>query len=141
MSLPLSDRIFRVADAFRHNISIDEVFNITKIDKWFLIQIKELIDDEKNLASMFFDKVSEQDLLTFKKNGFSDKKIAQLLKVSENKVRDLRWKLSIHPKYKRIDTCAAEFDSNTGYFIQLTKIIVNQVFQKRKNHHIRWWAK
>ena len=80
-------------------------------------------------------------MLHFKKNGFSDKKLAQLLKVNEDDVRNLRWKLSIHPKYKRIDTCAAEFDSNTGYFIQPTKIIVSPVFQKRKNHHIRWWAK
>ena len=63
-----------VADAFRHNISIDEVFNITKIDKWFLIQIRELINDEKNLGSMSLNNVLEKDLLRFKKMDFLIKK-------------------------------------------------------------------
>ena len=74
LSLPLSDRIFRVADAFRHNISIDEVFNITKIDKWFLIQIRELINDEKNLGSMSLNNVLEKIYCVLKKMDFLIKK-------------------------------------------------------------------
>ncbi len=114
ISTPSSNRILYIAQAFRVGMSIDEVFNLCFIDRWFLSQIKELVDSELNLKNKSLESISDS-LHDLKSDGFSDKRLANILATSENEVRDLRYRESIKPVFKRIDTCAAEFESSTAY--------------------------
>tara|TARA_B100000676_G_scaffold294834_1_gene333272 strand:- start:1601 stop:4828 length:3228 start_codon:yes stop_codon:yes gene_type:complete len=114
ISTPSSNRILYIAQAFRVNMSIDEVFNLCFIDRWFLSQIKEIVDSELKLKAKSLESISDH-LRDLKSDGFSDKRIANILDTSESKVRDLRSRESIRPVFKRIDTCAAEFESSTAY--------------------------
>ncbi len=109
------DRLWYIADAFRQNYSIEEIHSISKIDPWFLAQIKELIDTEKEIAKLSLETITKISLFNFKRKGFSDLRIAKLINVEEKEVRRLRKKLDIKPVYKRVDTCAAEFESSTAY--------------------------
>ncbi len=112
---PGAERIWFVGDAFRMGMSVEEVFEHSKIDPWFLVQIKELIDIETSLTSQPLSGIDADALRRLKRKGFSDKRLGQLLGVTEKTVRDYRWKLNIRPVYKRVDTCAAEFASATAY--------------------------
>ncbi|MBV6540895.1 carbamoyl-phosphate synthase large subunit [Ursidibacter maritimus] len=112
---PGPERILYVADAFGAGFSLDEVHHYSKIDPWFLIQIKDLIDEELALEKKQFSDLDYDELRRLKRKGFSDKRISQLTKVSEKTVRDYRRSLNILPVYKRVDTCAAEFASDTAY--------------------------
>ena len=114
ISTPSSNRILYIAQAFRVNMSIDEVFNLCFIDTWFLSQIKEIVDSELKLKDKSLESISEI-LRELKSDGFSDKRLANILDTSESEVRDLRSRESIRPVFKRIDTCAAEFESSTAY--------------------------
>jgi carbamoyl-phosphate synthase large subunit len=109
------DRIWYLADAFRQSMSLDEIFNITKIDPWFLAQIQDLVAEESALKNTSLSNVDEKLLYRLKRKGFSDKRLADILNCSETEVRERRYQFNLHPVYKRVDTCAAEFSTETAY--------------------------
>jgi len=115
LGTPGPERIWYVGDAFAAGWSLEEVFNLTKIDPWFLIQIEEIVKIELELERHRLNDLSEGELRTLKKKGFSDRRLAKLLKSTEGDVRARRHSLGIRPVYKRVDTCAAEFATNTAY--------------------------
>ena len=108
-------RLWCVADAFRSGMSIDEVFQVSKIDPWFLAQIEDLVWDESRLTEMALSDLDRDSLWCLKRKGFSDKRLAVLLDVSEKELRERRLKLDVRPVYKRVDTCAGEFATPTAY--------------------------
>ncbi|WP_455554540.1 carbamoyl-phosphate synthase large subunit [Comamonas sp.] len=119
---PGPDRIWYVGDAFAAGWTLDEVHNITKIDKWFLVQIEEIVKIELDLDKLYAEKgegalaaLDAQTLRTLKQKGFSDRRLAKLLHTTDKAVREARKALNVRPVYKRVDTCAAEFASNTAY--------------------------
>jgi carbamoyl-phosphate synthase large subunit len=109
------ERILYVGDAFRLGLSLDEVFEETNIDPWFLAQIEQLIGIERDLAARTLDSLSADELRYVKRKGFSDKRIAALVKSNQHAVREKRHALAVRPVYKRVDTCAAEFATQTAY--------------------------
>ncbi len=115
LRIPGAERIWYVADAFRHGWSLEEVFEYTNIDRWFLVQIEELIAIEKSLEEMSLSELNENLLSTLKRKGFSDKRLADIFAASEKEIRKLRKKLGVLPVYKRVDTCASEFATSTAY--------------------------
>ena len=115
LTKPCAERIWHVADAFRYGFKLDQIFEITKIDPWFLVQIEDLIKTEKIIARSAGKKLSRKKVYGWKRKGFSDRRIAKLLNTKEEKFRKLRHKLDIRPVYKRVDSCAAEFASATAY--------------------------
>ena len=112
---PGTDRLWCVADAFRFGMSIEQVFDSCMIDPWFLAQIKDLVDTERAIAKQTLEDINAATLRSYKRKGFSDKRLATLLKSEENTVRRARHALGVHPVYKRVDSCAAEFDTSTAY--------------------------
>ncbi|MFA4913707.1 MAG: carbamoyl-phosphate synthase large subunit [Burkholderiaceae bacterium] len=112
---PGPERIWYVGDAFAQGMSLDEVFNITKIDPWFLSQIKEIVDIELALEQKTIADLDYGLLWELKRRGFSDRRLAFLLDTAEGEVRKLRHQLNVRPVYKRVDTCAAEFSTRTAY--------------------------
>ncbi len=115
LRIPGADRIWHIADAFRFGFNRDEVYTLTHIDPWFLAQIEELVEIEKDIARRVKKKPSAGRLRAWKRKGFSDRYIAQLLGISEQRVRGWRHEAKVHPVYKRVDSCAAEFASSTAY--------------------------
>ncbi|MYM64514.1 carbamoyl-phosphate synthase large subunit [Pseudomaricurvus sp. HS19] len=115
LSTPGAERIWFVADAFRAGMSVEEAFEVSAIDPWFLVQIEDLMKEEQRLAAMPLGDITADMMFRIKRKGFSDKRLATLLGVSEKTVRAHRTKLGIHPVYKRVDTCAAEFATSTAY--------------------------
>ncbi|NJK42435.1 MAG: carbamoyl-phosphate synthase large subunit [Aquincola sp.] len=109
------ERILFVGDAFRIGMSLDEVFEETAIDPWFLAQIEQLISIEQQLAARTLDSLGRDELRYIKRKGFSDKRIAALLGSNQHAVREKRHALGVRPVYKRVDTCAAEFATQTAY--------------------------
>jgi carbamoyl-phosphate synthase large subunit len=112
---PGPERIWYVGDAFAMGLSVDEVFALTKIDRWFLVQIEEIVKIELELETTSLEAITAQELRALKKKGFSDRRLAKLLKTTEHVVRARRHELNIRPVYKRVDTCAAEFSTDTAY--------------------------
>ncbi|MDP4922959.1 MAG: carbamoyl-phosphate synthase large subunit, partial [Limnohabitans sp.] len=112
---PGPERIWYVGDAFAMGLSVDEVFALTKIDPWFLVQIEEIVKIELELETTTLEAVTADELRALKKKGFSDRRLAKLLKTTEHVVRARRHALNIRPVYKRVDTCAAEFSTDTAY--------------------------
>lgn len=110
-----SDRIWYIADAFRAGFSLDEVFNFTHIDRWFLVQIQQLVKFEQSVSQKSLQKLDSDTLRQLKRKGFSDARLAKLLHVEEATIRAKRHQFGIRPVYKRVDTCAAEFASDTAY--------------------------
>ncbi|PXY90700.1 carbamoyl-phosphate synthase large subunit [Gilliamella apis] len=110
-----SERIWYLADAFRAGFTLDEIFLLTHIDRWFLVQIEELVQIENRLKQQTINDLDQESLWQLKRKGFSDLRIAKLLNTQEQAVRDLRVQYDIHPVYKRVDTCAAEFSTDTAY--------------------------
>ena len=110
-----SERIWYLADAFRAGFTLDEIFLLTHIDRWFLVQIEELVQIENRLKQQMIEDLDQEALWQLKRKGFSDLRIAKLLGCQEQTVRDLRWQYDIHSVYKRVDTCAAEFSTDTAY--------------------------
>ena len=115
LSTPGEKRLWFIADAFRRGWSMDEVFVSCKVDKWFLHQIKDIVDDEISITKKNLDQIEAKEMRSYKKKGFSDARIANLLKIDEQNVREHRYQLKVHPVFKRVDSCAAEFDSTTNY--------------------------
>ncbi len=112
---PGPDRIWAVSDAFRLGMSVSEVFAISKIDPWFLVQIEDLILQEQSLAQRTLESLSADDLRGLKRSGFADARLAALLDTDAAAVRAYRHALGVKPVFKRVDTCAAEFSTNTAY--------------------------
>ncbi|MDP4908622.1 MAG: carbamoyl-phosphate synthase large subunit [Burkholderiaceae bacterium] len=112
---PGPERIWYVGDAFAQGFSLDEVHQLTKIDPWFLAQIKEIVDIELALEQRTLADLDVETLLQLKRRGFSDRRLAFLLDTVEAEVRKLRHQFNVRPVYKRVDTCAAEFATNTAY--------------------------
>ncbi len=115
ISEPGPDRLWYLADAFRLGYTVKEAHRATRIDPWFLVQVKELVDIENRLKEYSLPELSKEEMLFLKKKGFSDCRIAKLLKVKEDQVRARRHELGIRPVYKRVDTCAGEFPTDTAY--------------------------
>ncbi len=115
MRHPGPDRLLYVADAFRSGMTIAEVHDFSKIDPWFLAQIEDLVLTEKTLSTKTLSTLKAGELYKLKRKGFSDLRLAKLLDASETEVRNIRHKQNIRPVYKRIDSCAAEFSSDTAY--------------------------
>ena len=112
---PGPNRLWFLGDAFRLGLSIEEIFQHSKIDPWFLYQIKELIEIEEKIKKMSLKSFNSEMLFDIKRKGFSDSRIAKLVRKKTKDIRSLRYKYKIHPVYKRVDTCAAEFETSTAY--------------------------
>ncbi len=112
---PGPERIWYVADAFRAGMSIEEVFECSKIDRWFLVQIEEIVKIENDVKEKTLSSIPADYLYRLKQKGFADQRLAVLLGETEKAVRDYRWSKDIRPVYKRVDTCAAEFSTSTAY--------------------------
>ena len=115
LGTPGPERIWYVGDAFAAGWTLEEVHALTKIDLWFLVQIEEIVRIELELEKHSLADLSADELRTLKKKGFSDRRLAKLLKSTEGEVRAQRHALNIRPVYKRVDTCAAEFSTDTAY--------------------------
>jgi len=115
MRHPGPDRLRYVADAFRSGMGLDDIHAVCKIDPWFLAQVKDLITSEQALASRTLATLKRDELYRLKRQGFSDARLAKLLGSTEADVRYARHKQGIRPVYKRIDSCAGEFASDTAY--------------------------
>ena len=112
---PGPDRIWYVGDAFAAGWTMEEVHQFTKIDPWFLVQIEEIVKIELALEKTSLDALDADTLRGLKKKGFSDRRLAKLLKTNDQAVRERRIAENIRPVYKRVDTCAAEFATDTAY--------------------------
>ncbi|ASU37987.1 carbamoyl phosphate synthase large subunit [Herbaspirillum sp. meg3] len=113
---PGPDRIWYVGDAFAQGFTLEEVHGLTHIDPWFLSQIKEIVDIELWLENgQTLEGLDKATLYKLKQKGFADRRLAKLLKVTDTAVREKRHALNIRPVYKRVDTCAGEFSTNTAY--------------------------
>ena len=111
-----SKRIWYVADAVRRGWSDEALYEQTGIDFWFLLQIRSLIEEEKVIMKSELSEITPIKLRNWKRLGFSDMRISELLNVSENHIKNLRYEWNILPVFKQVDTCAAEFESETPYF-------------------------
>jgi carbamoyl-phosphate synthase large subunit len=109
------ERILYVADALRIGLTLDEVFDETAIDRWFLAQIEDIVRTEQRLAGRRIGELSADELRYLKSKGFSDRRIAALLGTDQHAVRERRHALAVRPVFKRVDTCAAEFSTPTAY--------------------------
>ena len=109
------NRIWYVADAFRAGYSVEEVHELTAIDPWFLVLIEEIVRIENDVRAQGMKALDKQRMFFLKRKGFSDSRLANLLGVKEKVLRDHRHELGVRPVYKRVDTCAAEFATDTAY--------------------------
>ena len=114
LRIPGAERLWHIADAFRGGFSIDDVNAMTGIDPWFLAEVEDLVETESTIK-MCREHQNYSQLRTWKQKGFSDHRIANLLDTDEQVVRQLRVTQNIHPVYKRVDSCAGEFDTPTAY--------------------------
>ncbi len=112
---PGPERIWAVSDAFRLGMSVDQVFDVSKIDRWFLTQIADLIRQEQSLSGRTLESVDALEMRSLKRSGFGDARLAALLETDEAALRAYRHALGVRPVYKRVDTCAAEFATDTAY--------------------------
>ena len=112
---PGPERIWYVGDAFAQGFTLEEVYGLTHIDPWFLAQIKEIVDIELWLETQSLAALDRDTLFRLKQKGFADRRLAKLLKTTDKEVREKRRALNIRPVYKRVDTCAGEFATNTAY--------------------------
>ncbi len=112
---PGSERLWYIGDAYRYGMTLDQVQELTGIDRWFLAQIRELIELEQLVGAQGLDALDRRRLYALKQKGFSDRRLAKLVGISESQLREHRHRLGIRPVYKRVDTCAAEFKTSTAY--------------------------
>ena len=112
---PKANRIQYVADAMRFGMEMEEIYQLSGIDPWFLVQMQDLIEDEAKLATLGLADLDKDCVFRLKRKGFSDIRLAQLLGLTEKGFRQHRQKLGVRPVYKRVDTCAAEFATDTAY--------------------------
>ena len=112
---PGPERIWYVGDAFENGFTLAEVQRLTNIDPWFLVQIKDIVDEEMRLDTMALAEIDALEMRRLKRKGFSDRRLAKLLKTGEDQVRRQRHQQGVRPVYKRVDTCAGEFATLTAY--------------------------
>ena len=112
---PGAERIWYIADAFRLGMTVDEVFELTNVDRWYLVQLEDLVLLENQVTELGIGNIDAQMMRKLKRKGFSDARLAELTNVAESDVRDVRRGFDIFPVYKRVDTCAAEFSTSTAY--------------------------
>ncbi|MCO5096165.1 MAG: carbamoyl-phosphate synthase large subunit [Rhodocyclaceae bacterium] len=112
---PGAERMWHLGQAFRNGMSLDKVFQLTKIDPWFLVQIQDIVQEEAALTGQKLHDLDADEMRRLKRKGFSDRRLARLLDTSETAVRMHRHALNVRPVYKRVDTCAAEFATHTAY--------------------------
>ncbi len=112
---PGPERIWYVGDAFENGFTLEEVYQLTRIDRWFLAQIKDIIDEELRLDDIALGAIDADEMRRLKRKGFSDRRLAKLFKTDETAVRNARHALQVRPVYKRVDTCAGEFATRTAY--------------------------
>ena len=112
---PTEDRLRYVADAMRHGFEIAEIYELTGIDPWFLVQLQDLVLSEQSLEGRPLESIERAELFRLKQKGFSDSRLASVLGCEEELIRQYRLDLNIRPVYRRVDTCAAEFQSSTAY--------------------------
>ena len=122
LGAPGPERIWYVGDAFAQGMSVEEVFALTRIDRWFLVQIEQIVQIELELERLpqpatgtVLEGLDAPTLRALKQKGFSDRRLARQLRTSDAQVRERRIALGVRPVYKRVDTCAAEFSTNTAY--------------------------
>ena len=115
LSTPGESRLWFIADAFRRGWSMQEIFDSCQVDKWFLHQIREIVNEEKIISESNLSAIDKITMKSYKKKGFSDARMADLLNIKEQEVRNHRYELEVHPVFKKVDSCAAEFDSTTNY--------------------------
>jgi len=113
--MPNAERVYYLHAAFERSWTVDELYELTKIDPWFLTQLKQIVDLQHTLAPEDLSSVSAEQLREAKRYGFSDVRLADLLKCSEAELRAKRKAAGITPVFKRVDTCGAEFESHTPY--------------------------
>ena len=119
---PGPERIWYVGDAFAQGMSVEEVFALTRIDRWFLVQIEQIVKIELEIERLprpasgtALDRIDAATLRSLKQKGFSDRRLARQFHTTDKAVREKRHALGVRPVYKRVDTCAAEFSTNTAY--------------------------
>ena len=112
---PNPDRLLYVGQAFRENYSLEKIYELTKIDPWYLAYIEDLISTESKIIDEGLDSIDRNMMHSLKAKGFSDARLAKLLSVDESEIRSVRLSQNILPVYKRVDTCAAEFKTTTAY--------------------------
>jgi carbamoyl-phosphate synthase large subunit len=112
---PDSERIFYIGDALRTGITVDEIYELTGIDRWFLYNLKEIVDMEKEIVKNR-DNLADKIFTAAKQSGFGDRQLAKLLNKKEEEIRKRRKSLGMKPDYKMVDTCAAEFKAFTPYY-------------------------
>ena len=112
---PGAERMWYLGQAFRNGMGLDKIFQLTKIDPWFLVQIQDIVSEEAALAGQKLHDLDADEMRRLKRKGFSDRRLAWLLDTSETAVRMHRHALNVRPVYKRVDTCAAEFATHTAY--------------------------
>ncbi|MDC1072094.1 carbamoyl-phosphate synthase large subunit [Gammaproteobacteria bacterium] len=115
LRVPGARRAWFIGDAFRQGFSLAEVQKLTGIDLWFLAQIEELIQTEKRIENLSLEDIDQETFRAFKRDGFSDVRLAALLNVGEVELRSKRHELGVRPVYKRVDSCAGEFETPTAY--------------------------
>ncbi|MEQ8801108.1 carbamoyl-phosphate synthase large subunit [Haliea sp.] len=115
LTIPGADRIWYIGDAFRAGMTVDEVYQFSGVDPWFLVQIEDLVRTENSLKTVSLNELDRDAIFRLKRKGFADARLAVLLGVSERSVRRHRQELGVRPVYKRVDTCAAEFATATAY--------------------------
>ncbi|KZV52610.1 carbamoyl-phosphate synthase large chain, chloroplastic-like [Dorcoceras hygrometricum] len=115
LRVPSPDRIHSIYAAMKRGMKVDDIHELSYIDKWFLTQLKELVEVEQYLLARNLPQMTVDDFWEVKKRGFSDKQIAYAIKSTEKEVRSKRLSFGVKPVYKRVDTCAAEFEADTPY--------------------------
>jgi len=115
LTTPNAERIWYIGDAFRAGMSVDDIYGLTGVDPWFLVQIEDIIEEERVVSNMIRSDLTQEAMLRLKRKGFSDVRLASLLDLSEKEVRAIRQGFDVRPVYKRVDTCAAEFSTATAY--------------------------
>ena len=110
-----AERIFYLADAFRMGMTLQNAFNLSKIDPWFLTQVEDIVLSEKTIEGKEIEDIQPETIRELKQKGFSDKRLSEILNCTEEAFRKKRLALDIKPVYKRVDSCAAEFDTETAY--------------------------
>ena len=115
LRVPKADRLWHIGDAFREGMSVEQVHEYSGIEPWFLAEIQDLMATETQVSQSALDGLTEDQVFSWKRKGFSDVRLAQLLEVSEDQFRAKRHSLNVRPAYKRVDSCAAEFATATAY--------------------------
>ncbi|MBK7649522.1 MAG: carbamoyl-phosphate synthase large subunit [Flammeovirgaceae bacterium] len=129
---PSWNRLFHIYDAMKLGISMKTILNLTKIDKWFLEQIWELIELEKEIGKYKLDTIPADLMRTAKEKGYADRQIAHLIDCKESEVHNKRREMGINRVYKMVDTCAAEFDAKTAYYYSTFDAENESIVSKKK---------